>query len=139
MPELDSRLLIAEAARRFGMSIDDNDPAMVVARLTQVALDHASMELLQNVEHRLKDFEEAVARVQTRAGRCIALEFNERAEALHRELQDDLLVAGRKASDLVEKVNESNTWSVLVVWMSIGILSGLGLFVAGLWVGSHGV
>lgn len=55
------------------------DPAFVIVRLSQLALQEASQELVNRVSANLREFESAVEKLQTRAGRYVAAEFNEGA------------------------------------------------------------
>jgi nucleotide-binding universal stress UspA family protein len=133
----DRKQLVGEIAGRYGIRIGENDPAFVVANLSQHALQKASAELLEQMDTRLKDFEVVVGRTQARAGKYLGAECREQVAAIRSELQADILAAGTRARELVEEVHRVNTRAVLICWISVGLLSGLALFAAGAWVGAH--
>jgi hypothetical protein len=137
MTAADRRQLSGQIVARCGIRIDENDPAFVVANLSQHALEEASVELVKQIEVLLKDFEVAVARTQRLAGKYLGAECREQVTAIRSELQGDILAAGTRARELVEEVHQVNARAVLIRWISVGLLSGLALFGAGAWVGAH--
>jgi hypothetical protein len=137
MAALNTRHLVGEVASRYGIRLDETDPAFVVVRLAQIALEEISQELIERMAVERREFEAAVQRAQNRAGRYVAQEFREGAAGLRRELEGDVASAGLKAADLVAKVHRAHTKSTLIRWLCLGILSGLGLFGVGVWVGAH--
>lgn len=137
MAALNTKQMVGEIASRFGIRLDETDPAFVLVRLNQIALEKACQELVDRVSMNLREFQAAVDKAQERAGRYVAAEFNEGAAALRRELEGDIASAGLKAAELVEKVDRAHTRSSLIRWLCVGMLSGLGLFGLGVWVGAH--
>ena len=137
MAALNTKRMIGEIASRCGIRLDEADPAFIIVRLSQIALEEACQELVDRVGINLREFEAAVEKVQTRTGRYSAAEFNEGAAALRQELQDDILRAGARAVELVEKVHRANTRATVIRWISVGLLAGIGLLVAGAWIGAH--
>jgi len=137
MAALNTRRLVGEVASRYGIRLDETDPAFVVVQLTQIALEESSQELIERLAVERREFEAAAQRAQNRAGRYVAQEFKEGAAGLRRELEGDIAAAGLKAAELVEKVHRAHTRPMLVRWLCVGILSGLGLFGLGVWVGAH--
>jgi hypothetical protein len=137
MAALNTKQMVGEIASRCGIRLDEADPAFVVVRLSQIALEEACQELVDRVSMNLREFEAAVEKVQTRAGRYVAAEFNDGAAALRRELQDDIVGAGARAVELVERVHRAHTRAALIRWISVGLLAGIGLLVAGAWIGAH--
>jgi len=137
MAALNTKKLVGEIASRWGIRLDETDPAFAIVRLSQLALEEVCQELVGRVAANLQDFEAAVEKVQTRAGRYVAAEFNEGAAALRRELESDIATAGAKAAELVEKVHRAHTRAALIRWICVGLLAGIGLLVAGAWIGAH--
>jgi hypothetical protein len=137
MAASDRAQLSGEIAARYGIRIDENDPAFVVASLSQHALAEASSNLVKRIETSLKEFEAAVERKQRRAGKYLGAECREQVSAIRSELQGDILVAGTRARELVEEVLRVNTRAMLIRFISVGALSGLLLFGTGAWVGAH--
>jgi len=137
MTAADRKQLSGQIAARYGIRIDENDPAFVVASLTQHALAEASSNLVERIETSLREFEAAVERTQTRAGKYLGAECREQASAIRSKLQGDILAAGTRARELVEEVQRVNTRAMLIRFISVGALSGLLLFGTGVWVGAH--
>jgi hypothetical protein len=71
----DRKQLSGQIAARYGIRIDENDPAFVVASLSQHVLAEASSELVKRIETSLKEFEAVVERTQTRAGKYLGAEI----------------------------------------------------------------
>lgn len=136
MAALNTKRLVGEVASRCGIRLDENDPAFVVVQLTQIALEQSSQELIERIAVERRELEAAVQKFQKQAGRCVALEFNEGATALRRALEGDIASARLKAVELVDMVHRAHTRSALIRWLCAGVLSGLGLFGLGVWVGA---
>ena len=133
----DRKQLSGQIAARYGIRIDENDPAFVVASLTQHALAEASSNLVERIETSLREFVAVVERTQTRAGKYLGAECREQVSAIRSELQGDILAAGTRARKLVEEVQRVNTRAMLIRFISVGALSGILLFGTGVWVGAH--
>jgi len=137
MTAADRKQLSGQIAARYGIRIDENDPAFVVASLTQHALAEASSNLVERIETSLREFVAVVERTQTRAGKYLGAECREQVSAIRSELQGDILAAGTRARELVEEVQRVNTRAMLIRFISVGALSGILLFGTGVWVGAH--
>ena len=133
----DREQLSGQIAARYGIRIDENDPAFVVASLTQHALAEASSNLVERIETSLREFVAVVERTQTRAGKYLGAECREQVSAIRSELQGDILAAGTRARELVEEVQRVNTRAMLIRFISVGALSGILLFGTGVWVGAR--
>jgi hypothetical protein len=137
MAALNTKRLVGEVASRYGILLDEKEPAFVIVQLTQIALEATSQELVERVAVERREFEAAVRKVQSRVGQCVAQEFKDGAAALRRGLEGDIAAAGLKAAELVEKVHRAHTRSTWIRWLCVGITSGLGLFGLGVWVGAR--
>jgi hypothetical protein len=137
MPELDVSQIVGELASRHGVRLDRNDPAIAIVLLNRLVLQHTSEELIKGVEAGLREFEEAVQRVQARAGQLVAAEFNDRVAALRGELQRDITFAGAKATEFVYRVEQANRQPIMLRWTVLGIMVALALFLLGLWIGAR--
>jgi hypothetical protein len=91
MTAADRKQLSGQIAARYGIRIDENDPAFVVVSLSQHALAEASSDLVKRIETSLKEFEAVVERTQTRAGKYLAAECREQVSAIRSQLQGDIL------------------------------------------------
>jgi hypothetical protein len=89
------------------------------------------------IDASLKDFEAAVERTQTRAGKYLGAECSVQVTAIRSQLEGDIWAAGTRARELVEQVHRVNTWVALIRWISVGVFSALLLFGTGIWVGAY--
>jgi hypothetical protein len=137
MAALNTKRLVGEVAARYGIRLDETDPAFVVVHLTRFALEEASQELVEHLAGERREFEVAVEQAQKRAGQYLAQEFSAGAAALRRGIEGDIASARLRAAELVEQVHRAHTRSTLIRWLCAGIMSGLGLFGMGVWVGAH--
>jgi hypothetical protein len=137
MRELDVKQIVGELASQHGIEMDGNDPAIAIVLLNRLVLQHTADELAKNVRVALREFEEAVEKVQTRAGQLVAAEFNDRAAMLRSELQRDIVLAGAKATEIVFRLEQANRRPVMLRWATLGIVAALALFLSGLWMGAR--
>jgi hypothetical protein len=133
----DRKNFSGEIAARYGIRIDENDPAFVVVTLNQLALAQEIAELMKEIDLRLKDFEVTVHRTEALAGKHLAIECREHVTNIRTVLQGDILAAGISARELVQQVHSVNRRTVMIRWISAGLVAALLLFVAGLWIGAH--
>lgn len=137
MRELDTKNLIAELGSKHCIRIDESDPALTIVALNRLVLEKSTEQITEQVRVAMREFEEAVGKVQRRAGHLMAEEFNDRVSALRNELQKDITLAGAKANEFVFRVEQANRQPIMFRWGAAGAISGLFLFVAGLWIGIH--
>ena len=137
MPELDAKQIVAELASQHGVRMDAKDPAVTIVLLNRLVLEHTTDEIVKRVGISLREFEEAVQKVQTRAGQLVAAEFNDRVAAFRGELQRDVTLAGAKATEFVYRVEQANRQPVMLRWAALGTVAALSLFLIGLWIGAR--
>jgi hypothetical protein len=89
------------------------------------------------MRERLGEFEVAVAKVQTRASQLVAAEFNDRVASFRRELQQDIVLAGAKANEIVYRAEQANRLPVMLRWAVLGTVVSLALLALGLWIGAR--
>jgi len=137
MAEVDVERIVGELASRHGIRLDVNDPAISIVLVNRLVLEHSTDELVAGIRASMHDFEEAVRKVQTRAGQLVAAEFNDRVGAIRSELQRDIALAGAKANEIVYRAEQANRHPVMLRWAVVGTLAALALFLMGLWIGSR--
>jgi hypothetical protein len=136
MPDvLDTRALVAELVSKHGIHIDEADPAMAIVVLNRLVLEKSTDQISERIRLELKEFEEGVAKVQRRAGRLVAEEFNDHLTAVRNSLQTDITLAGAKASEIVYRIERANGYPVMVRWSAIGCFAALVMFTIGVIVG----
>lgn len=136
MPEsLDTRALIAELRSKYGIQIDDSDPAIAIVALNQLVLVRTTEQISERIRSEVKELEEGASRVQRRLGQSVAEEFNDHLLALRKSLQDDITVAGGKANEIIYRIEQANGYPVMVRWTAIGIVCALLMFALGVILG----
>ncbi len=135
MPDLDTKSLIAELGSKHGLHIDDDDPALEIVLLNRLVLEKTSEQITERIRIELKEFEEAVTRVERRAGHLIAEHFNEHLDAVRKSLQNDITLAGGKANEIVYRIEEANRYPIMIRWIAIGIICSLVMFACGVVLG----
>ena len=137
MAEVDVKRIVGEMASKHGIRLDTNDPAISLVLLNRLVLEHSADDLVAGVRASMHDFEEAVRKVQTRAGQLVAAEFNDRVGAIRSELQRDIALAGARANEIVYRAEQANRHPVMLRWAVIGTLAALAMFLMGLWIGAR--
>ena len=137
MAEVDVKRIVGEMASKHGIRLDVNDPAISMVLLNRLVLEHSADDLVAGIRASMHDFEEAVRKVQTRAGQLVAAEFNDRVGAIRSELQRDIALAGARANEIVYRAEQANRHPVMLRWAVIGTLAALALFLMGLWIGAR--
>ena len=120
-----------------GIRVEPNDPAFALVTLNQVVLEETVREIRDHIRESIAEFDNSMQKVQVRAGRAVAQEFNERAAALRRELQADITTAGSKAAELVSKINKAHARPARIRWTVAGIVLTILVFAAGFFAGGH--
>jgi CHASE3 domain sensor protein len=137
MAEVDVKRIVGELASRHGIRLDVNDPAISIVLVNRLVLEHSTDELVAGIRASMDEFEEAVRKVQTRAGQLVAAEFNDRVGAIRSELQRDIALAGARANEIVYRAEQANRHPVMLRWAVVGTLAALALFLMGLWIGAR--
>jgi Arc/MetJ-type ribon-helix-helix transcriptional regulator len=137
MPELNKETLTAELARRYGIRMDEDDPAFAMVALNCLALENAVKQLSEAIREGISELEDSMQRVDRRAGTVIAQEVTETAARVRAELQKDIDSAGLKAAHLVYQVDQAHKRPALIRWLAVGLVSAGALFASGLWIGAR--
>jgi hypothetical protein len=133
----DRQKIIGFIAERNGIRVEKDDPVFAVGTICQAYLEEAGRQLEASIRERLSEFESAVGKVQTRAGQLLAAEFNDRVASIRAELQQDIVLAGAKANEIVFRAEQAHRQPLMLRWATLGIVAGLALFLIGLWIGAH--
>ena len=134
---MDVKRIVAEMASQHGIRMDTNDPAISIVLLNCLMLDRAAEEMVKGIRTSMHDFEEAVGKVQTRAGHAMAAEFNDRVASVRTELQRDIAFAGARANEIVFRAEQASRHPVMLLWAVVGTVAALALFLMGLWIGAR--
>lgn len=137
MAEVDVKRIVGEMASKHGIRLDVNDPAINIVLLNRLILEHSANELAAGIRLSMHDFEEAVRKVQTRAGQLVAAEFNDRVGAIRSGLQRDIALASARANEIVYRAEQANRHPVMLRWAVLGTVAALALFLLGLWIGAR--
>ncbi len=121
IPQIDR--LIAEVAGRHGILLKKDDAAFALVTLNQLVLESAIRELGTQMRTATAEFEEAMARVQEKAGMAIAKQVN----ATLQELSEGLAPAREVGRGSPKPESSTLSWSMLgafAVGLAVGILLG---------------
>ena len=135
MAYIDRNRLVAEMASRYGIRIDDNDPALAIISLNQLALEEATQSICEQLRTRMAEFETSAQKLEVRAGAVLAQQVKESAAEIRRELHADVQAASLKSRELLHQIHEAHRRPVLVRWVAIGLLFGFILLLCGVWIG----
>jgi hypothetical protein len=132
---METRKLIGEVAARHGVRLDEDDPALVLVTLAELALRDAREEFAVAAQRATLEFVEAAGCVQGRAGSTIAAAIREAGTEVRERIARDLNTANLVAEDLVQRVHRAHETPVRYRWVIVGLVVGLALFVAGFALG----
>lgn len=136
MPDLlDTPSLIAELGAKHGIRIDENDPAVAIVALNRLVLEKSTDQIADRIRIEIKEFEDAIAKVQRRAGQLVAQEFNDHLGVVRESLQKDITLAGGKANEIIYRIEQANRYPVMIRWIAIGMVCSLMMFALGVVLG----
>jgi hypothetical protein len=133
---IDVKRLIAEVAARDGIRVEPGDPAFALVTLNQLVLEDAAHQINEHIRAGIAEFNEAVRKTEGRAGKLLAEQVKEAAGEFRDELQRDIEKARLEANEIVQAVHEAHTKTALIGWVVVTVIAALGLFGAGLWIGT---
>lgn len=125
--------LAADVSVQHGIRIDPDDPLMAVMTMNRLMFERAIGDACRLIGSATKEFNGAVERVQLRAGSAIAQEVRESIERFRAETQKGIEGARLNTRDRTEQLYQAQARRWL--WISAGLLAGVGLFAAGVSVG----
>jgi len=132
----DTQSLIKEVAARHAIRIYEDDPCFALVTLNQVVLSATATHLQDEVRLSLAEFEHAIEKLHTTAGKLLAQQVIETRNQFREQLRVDLEEA---LSELREASQQSREKSERTFRQPIllHLLAGMGLFLAGLLIGEH--
>lgn len=125
MDATEIKRLAAEVSVQHGIRIDPDDPIMAVVTLNRLVLEATLAEGVASVRQMAAELNDAVARLQVRAGSTVAQEVRECIAAIRSELQRDIVQVQPPGAP-----QEESPWSK-VRWIALGLISGAALFASG--------
>jgi hypothetical protein len=134
---IDLNRLAAEVSARSGIRVEPGDAAFALVTLNQLVFEEIARTLSAEVRSGIAEFTDAVQKTETRAGKILAQQVKEAAAELRQELQRDIESARLSAGEMVTEVHHAHRNSALVRWGAAGLICGMALFGAGLWMGVH--
>ncbi|MBV9085177.1 MAG: hypothetical protein JOZ62_21075 [Acidobacteriaceae bacterium] len=135
MAYIDTKRLIGEMASRYGIRLDENDPALAMISLNQLVLEDTIQALCEQLRVRITELEMSAQKIEIRAGATLAQQVKESAAALRSELHSDVQAASLKCRELVHRTSQANKRPVILRWATLGVIFGFILFLCGIWVG----
>jgi len=134
MKVLDTKALIGEVAARHGVTLRADDPAFALVTLNHLVLEQAVAGLNEHAERIAGEFEESLARLETRAGSFVGTEVRKAASEIRQSLRATT-TAG--SADNHQPTQDAWRESVPLIsrWVVCGLLAGVMLFALGFLTG----
>ena len=129
--------LIAEVYERHGIRMVPDDVGFALITLNQLMLEELAQRLQEGVSSGIADFNNVVQKTETRAGKNLAQYVKAAAAEIREELQRDIENERVHAAEIVDEVNRAHSRPAIVRWVAVGLIAGMFLFGAGLWIGAH--
>jgi hypothetical protein len=120
---------IGEVASRYGIRLDPDDPAFAQVALSELALEDAVEQLAARMKAVATDLERSAESVGLRAGIAVAEQIRAATASVP---VPQMLDAQREREPRPVTASRS-----VVLWISVGAMSGLLLFGLGLLVGTR--
>jgi len=136
MSHIEAKMLVGEIAKRHGIRLDGDDPALAIVSLNELVLEKSMQELCDRVRSAIGDFDRGAQKAEARAGVFIAQEVKECARAIRQELQKDISFARLQATETVIELNSAHRQAGLEKWVVVGLISAVILFGCGFWAGT---
>lgn len=135
MAPIDTKRLIGEMASRYGIRLDDDDPALAMISLNQLVLEETIHGISEQLRGRIAEFETSAQKMEIRASIVLAQQVKDSAADLRKELHADVHAASLKCRELLHQVHEANRHPVMLRWAALGVIFGFILFLCGVWTG----
>lgn len=136
---LDTKRLVADVASRYGLRIDESDPALAIVILNRLALDNIIEHAGDVMLAQIRAFDASLEKAERRAGNTLAQTVKASCAEIRGELQSDVCAAGLKAQHLVYLVDRAHRSSgrsfVKIRWFILGLLTAFLLSCASFWIG----
>jgi hypothetical protein len=129
--------LIAEVHERHGIRMEPGDAGFALITLNQLMLEELARRLREGVCSGIAEFNDVVQKTETRAGKNLAQYVKAAAAEIRDELHRDIENARVGATEIVDAVNRAHSRAAIAKWVAVGLIAGLVLFGAGLWIGAH--
>ena len=133
---IDTQRLIGEVAGRHRLLLKPEDPALALVTMNELILKNTLETVHTQIRATIVEFHASMKKAEERAGSMLAQQVKESATQIREGLQGDMHIAGLKAREYVHMVNEAHHRSSLIRWASAGLVGGLLLLGAGMWLES---
>lgn len=96
MPYFDKKQLVGEMAERYGIRMDESDPALAIIGLNQLVLEESIQDICEQLRERIVEFEASAQKLETRAGQELATQVRQSASEIQKQLHSDVNTANYK-------------------------------------------
>lgn len=132
---LDMARLVAEVAARHGFLIRQDDPAMAIVTMNQLALEQSMEFLEKRMRCVVRDIEERLQRKETDVLDRIEEASRSAAAAVKEDIQRDLERGNLHARELIIRLQKVYARPSARFWTSCGMVLAVLLFLAGIVIG----
>lgn len=133
---IDIQRLIGEVAGRHRLLLTPDDPALALVTMNELILKGSLEAVHQQIRATIAEFHASIEKAEERAASMLAEQVKESATQIRDGLQGDIHIAGLKAREYVHMVNQAHRHSSLIRWASAGLVAGILIMVAGMWIES---
>lgn len=130
----DVRRVIAEVARKQGVLLEEGDPLFVALEAHAIVLQEVAARLLVEIEEASQHLKTVVPG-QVDAVMKASLETA--AKAVRDGIDADIEGASLKARAIVDSVYRAQSRGAMWIWIAVGMLVAVVLFVGGMLVGRY--
>jgi hypothetical protein len=100
-------------------------------------LEELAQRLQKGVSSGIAEFTDVVQKTESRAGKTLAQYVKAAAAEIREQFERDIENARIEAAEIVEEVSRAQRRTAIVGWVTVGLIAGMGLLGAGLWIGAH--
>lgn len=134
-PSFDKKHVVGELASRYGIRIDESDPALAIVLLNQLILEETIQDISGQLRERISEFDASAQKVEARAGQALAREVKAAAAEIRKELSGEIRASSLRCRELLRQVHAAHERPELIRWAAVGVVFGLILFCCGVWLG----
>ncbi len=135
VPSFDKKHVLGELASRYGIRIDESDPALSIVLLNQLILEETVQNISGQLQERISEFDISAQKVEARAGQALGREVKVAAAEIRKELDSEILASSLRCRELLRQLHAAHQRPELIRWVAVGVIFGFILFCCGVWLG----
>ena len=130
----DVRRVIAEVARKHSVLLEEGDPLFVALEAHGIVLQELTDRLIGQIDEASMYLKTAVP---TQVDAVMKASLETAAKAVRQGIDADIEGASLKARAIVDLVHRAQSRGAMWMWVAVGLLAAVLLFLAGIVVGRY--